>query len=121
MTEFTPNESFEKLVQNALAAPQPRPEFVNRVYGELMQRAAQSPAHPRPVFGLRRSWAISLAVLAVLLIGTLAVGPQQVQATFKRLLGYIPVCFAVNTRESVFEHPRVITHKLHLHRVCAGR
>lgn len=101
MTELIPNNAFEEMVQASLGAPEPRLEFVNQVYAELMQRAEQKQIRSQRLLGLRPGWAVSLAVLAVLLIGTLAIGPQQVQATFKHLLGYIPGMGIVEQSETI--------------------
>lgn len=90
MTEYVPDKAFEQKVQAAFAAPEPRPEFVNQVYADLMQRAGQKRRPARQILGLRPGWAVGLVAAVVMLTSVLFIGPQNVQATFKRLLGYIP-------------------------------
>lgn len=90
MTEYSPNNAFETRVQQAFNAPEPRPEFVNQLYTQLMQQAEDKSPQTRQFLGMRPGWAISLAAAFVLLTGVLFIGPKNVQATIKRLLGYLP-------------------------------
>lgn len=90
MNKWTSSSEFEENVRQSFAVPAPRSEFVDQVYGDLMRRADQKSYSPRRFLGLRPAWTATLAILSVLIIGTLAIGPQRVYAEFLKLFGYIP-------------------------------
>ncbi len=89
MSEYTPTPQFETLVRQSFGAPEVRPEFANDLYHQLMQQA-QTRTPRRRLFGLQPGWAITLMAAAVILIGTLAIGPAKVAGAFQRLFSYIP-------------------------------
>ena len=90
MTEWTSNPQFEENVRRAFGLPQIRPEFVDQLYADLMQRAVSRSRKPRLLFGLRPAWTVALVILLTTIIGTLVIGPQCVYAEFLKLFGYIP-------------------------------
>jgi len=84
------NTQFEEDVHKSFAIPEARPEFVNQVYKDLMQRAAAKTNKPRLILGMRPAWTVVLAVFTLLVISTIVIGPQKVYASVLKLLGYIP-------------------------------
>jgi len=96
MNKWTSSSEFEENVRQSFAVPAPRSEFVDQVYGDLMRRADQKSYSPRRFLGLRPAWTATLAILSVLIIGTLAIGPQHVYAEFMRLFSYVPGVGFVN-------------------------
>jgi len=90
MTEWNSSPQFEENVRQSFAVPEIRPEFVDQVYGDLMQRAVAKSRKSRPFLGLRPAWTVTLAIITLMIIGTLVIGPQRVYAEFLKLFGYIP-------------------------------
>ncbi|HEX7393449.1 MAG TPA: hypothetical protein VF313_00840, partial [Anaerolineaceae bacterium] len=90
MNEWTSTPQFEENVRQSFGVPEIRSEFADQVYGDLMQRAVAKSRKPRPFFGLRPAWSIALAILSLMIIATLAIGPQRVYAAVLQLFGYIP-------------------------------
>src|SRR5450759_68817 len=90
MNEYSSTPRFEESVRKSFGVPEIRSEFVNQVYGDLMQHADAKSRKSRPFFGLRPAWTVALAILSLMIIGTLAIGPQRVYAAVAQLLGYIP-------------------------------
>jgi hypothetical protein len=90
MNEWTPDPQFEESIRQSFKAPKIRTEFVDQTYAELMRHAELKPRHPRRLFGLRPAWTIALAILSLVIISTLVIGPQHISAAFRQLFGYIP-------------------------------
>ena len=90
MNEWTSTPRFEESVRQSFGVPAIRPAFVDKVHGDLMRRAADKPRKIRPFFGLRPAGIVALAVLSLMIIVTLVIGPQRVYAAILELLGYIP-------------------------------
>jgi len=90
MTEWISSPQFEEKVRQSFAVPEIRPEFVDQVYGDLMQRAVAKSRRHQSFFGLRPAWTVALAIFTLMIIGTLVIGPQRVYAEFLKLIGYIP-------------------------------
>jgi hypothetical protein len=90
MNEWTSTPQFEESIRKSFGVPEIRSEFVSQVYGDLIQRAVAKSRKPRPFLGLRPAWTVALAILILLIIGTLVIGPQRVYAEFIKLFGYIP-------------------------------
>jgi Periplasmic component of the Tol biopolymer transport system len=90
MTEKYLSEAFANEIQSAFGVPEIRPEFVKGLYTDLRLHAETQIRTRRPGLHLRPAWIVTLTILALLLIGTLIIGPQQVYAEFAKLLGYIP-------------------------------
>ena len=89
MTEKGPSTQFEDEIRAALNAPEADPAFVAGLRARLAQRNAEfASLRCRP--GRRVAWAVSLAMVLVLVLSTLAIGPQRVLAAFRGLFGYIP-------------------------------
>ena len=90
MNEWTSTPQFEENVRQSFDVPEIRSEFVDQVYGDLMQRVATKSRKPRPVFKLRPSW-IAVVVFVILLTAcTLIIGPERVYNAVRQLFGYIP-------------------------------
>lgn len=102
---------FDEDIRHSFGVPEVRPEFVSQVYHEIMQRAETKPQKSHNFLGLRPAWAITLAILSVLIIGTLVIGPQRVYAEFLKLFGYIPGVGIVDQSSPirVLEEPVTIT------------
>ena len=84
------NSVFEDAVSKSFGVPAIRTEFVNQVYGEIIQRASSKIYKPRSNFMLRPAWSVALFMLLLIILATLAIGPQRVIAAIGRLFGYIP-------------------------------
>lgn len=90
MSEWSSTPQFEETIRQSFGVPKIRSEFVNQGYANLMQLASAKSRKSRTFFGLRPAWAIALAIFSLLIIGTLAIGPQRVYAAVLQLFGYIP-------------------------------
>jgi hypothetical protein len=90
MNKWTSTPRFEDSVGQSFGVPGIRPEFVDKVHGDLMRRADEKPRKTRPFFGLRPAGIVAVAILSLMIIVILAIGPQQVYAAILQLLGYIP-------------------------------
>jgi len=90
MTEWRTDPKFDKDIRDSFKVPEPRAGFTSRLKSDLTQRAADKKPYRRPAFHVRPVWAITAAILVVLLVVTLMIGPGRVYAAFKQLLGYIP-------------------------------
>jgi len=90
MNNRTSSPDFEEHIRQSFGVPAIRSEFVDQVYGALMQRAEIKTRLPRPYFRMRRAWTVALTILSLIIISTLLIGPQRVFAAIGRLFGYIP-------------------------------
>jgi Tol biopolymer transport system component len=90
MTEWRPDPKFEEAIRESFGVPEPRAKFLSDLQSNLERRASEKKTDRRAALPLRPAWAIPTAILAVLLVVTLAIGPRKVFAAFKQLLGYIP-------------------------------
>ena len=90
MNEWNSPPQFEDSVRQSFGVPEIRSKFVDEVYSDLMQRAVAKSRKHHPFFGLRPAWTVTLAILTLLIIATLTIGPQRVYAEFMKLFGYIP-------------------------------
>lgn len=97
MNEWNSTPQFEESVRQSFGVPEIRSEFVDQVYDNLMQRVAIKSQKRRPLFGLRPAWTVALAILLLLIIGTLVIGPQRVYAAIQSLFGYVPGVGFVST------------------------
>jgi hypothetical protein len=78
-------------VSRAFNVPPIRKDFVAQVYRELMQRADARSRKRRSSLRLRPAWSIMFVILALLMIGTLVIGPQRVYAEVLKFIGiYVP-------------------------------
>ena len=91
MTEWTPNPHFEEQIRQAFHVPEVRPEFVDRVYGDLMQRTTvkaqtkKTSQSKSQQHALRRwTWAAIILALVTLLV----IYRQPVMASIGRVFGY---------------------------------
>ncbi|MBN1265252.1 MAG: hypothetical protein JXA25_07150 [Anaerolineales bacterium] len=105
MSEWTVMPAFEEQVRQSFAVPEIRPEFINRLERDLLERAKKGKPRGQMLFGLRPAAAIAMVVLTLVILTTLIVGPQQVYAGFKKLLGYIPGIGLVDQESTI----RVLT------------
>jgi WD40 repeat protein len=90
MNERASTSQFEEKVRQSFGVPEIRTEFVDQIYGDLMRRAVAKSRKSRPFFGLRPAWTFALAIISLMIIGTLVIGPQRVYAAVLHLFGYIP-------------------------------
>ena len=90
MTDMISTPQFEDEIRLSFGVPEIRAEFVDQLYGDLMQHAAAKPKTSRKYLGLRPAWAIGLVLFVLVIIGTLAIGPDRVYAAIRQLFGYIP-------------------------------
>jgi len=90
MNEWTSTPRFEESVRQSFGVPGIRSAFVDKVYGDLIRRASEKPRKNRLFFGLQPAGIVALAILSLMLIVTLVIGPQRVYAAILQLLGYIP-------------------------------
>jgi len=90
MNEWTSTPRFEESVRQSFGIHELRPAFVDRVYSDLMRYAAEKPRKNRPFFGLQPAGIVAIAILSLMIIVALVIGPQQVYAAILQLLGYIP-------------------------------
>ena len=90
MNNFTPSTQLEDNIRAAMAVPQVAPEFVNQLNIDLMDQAnLKNRKSLRPIY-LRPAWIAFFAVLTLLVVSTLIIGPQRVYAAVRQLFGYIP-------------------------------
>lgn len=90
MTDMISTPQFEDEIRLSFGVPEIRAEFVDQLYDDLMQNAAAKPKTSRKYLGLRPAWAIALVLFVLVIIGTLAIGPDRVYAAIRQLFGYIP-------------------------------
>jgi len=90
MNENFSTPQFEESIRKSFGVPEIRSKFVDEVYGNLMQQAVAKSKKTHPFLGLRPAWTITFAILALMIIGTLVIGPQRVYAAVLHLFGYIP-------------------------------
>lgn len=90
MNEKFTTSQFEENIRKSFGIPEIRSQFVDQVYDKLMEKAAAKPEKQHLFSGLRPAWAISAAILALLIVGALVIGPQRGYAAVLQLLGYIP-------------------------------
>ncbi len=87
MTERTPSLQFMKDIQEAMQTPEPSAAFVDQLRNKLLHQK------PKPVyreFKMRPVWVAISALLLVLIMSTILIGPQKVWAAFRGLFGYLP-------------------------------
>jgi hypothetical protein len=97
MNEQASTPQFEEKVRQSFGVPEIRTEFVDQVYSDLMRRANTKSRKSRPFSGLRPAWTVALAIIFLMIIGTLVIGPQRVYAEFRKFFGYIPGIGVVDT------------------------
>lgn len=90
MNEWTSTPQFEESIGRSFGVPEVRSEFVDQVYADLMHRADAKSQQSRPFLRLRPAWTVALVITILMVIGTVAVGPQRVYAAVLQLFGYIP-------------------------------
>ena len=90
MEKSNNSTQFEEDIRQSFGVPKIRSEFVAQLHGELIKRAVEKTPKTIPSFRLRPAWIIVFAVLSVMIVATLVIGPQRVFAAVRGLLGYIP-------------------------------
>ncbi len=112
--EGTHSAEIEEALGALFAAPEPEPGFVAKLERKLVAEdkaiTPQLATEASPLQRLRdiiwqplrrHRWAaVGIAVLLVLAVALLAVGPQRVWADLQRLLGYVPGVGFVNLEET---------------------
>jgi len=79
---------FENDIRQVLRVSEPDEDFLLNLRKEILGGVMKPPVHQG--FHLKRGWAFSLAILAVLLGVILATGPSKVWAAVRSLFGFIP-------------------------------
>ena len=79
---------FEDDIRQVLHVPEPDEKYLLNLRKEILGGGMKPPAHQR--FPFKRSWALSLTSLVVILGSILAIGPVKVWAAVRSLFGYIP-------------------------------
>lgn len=87
--------AFEQEIRAAMTVAETDRKFISdlrrQVMAHLADENAKKSSPNQPVFlRLHPGWTIALAILAIVIISTLAIGPQRVYAEFAKLFGYIP-------------------------------
>ncbi len=99
MNNINNTSQFEEDICQSFGVPEIRSEFVNKVYGEIMQHAEAKPRKRHKFLGLRPAWTVALTILSLIIVVTLVIGPKRVYAEFMKLFGYIPEVGFVNLDE----------------------
>jgi hypothetical protein len=86
---------FEEEIRTAMSVPDDGKVFITNLRHQVIahhaeQRVSRLPSLSRPFLGLRPAWIVALAILSLMIIATLVIGPQRVYAAVRQLLGYIP-------------------------------
>jgi len=91
MTNLTSSLTIEQKLTQANRM-QPRPEFLASLQVLLTNQSAKKASWTERIKMFLRQpvWVVTFALLLLLVIGTLVIGPQRVYAEFARLFGYIP-------------------------------
>lgn len=97
MNEQASTPEFEEKIRQSFGVPEIRTEFVDQVYNDIMRRANTKSRNSRHFFGLKPAWTFVLAIISLMIIGILVIGPQRVYAEFRKLFGYIPGVGVVDT------------------------
>lgn len=87
MSERTPSLQFMKDIQDAMQTPEPSAAFVDQLRNKLHHQK------PKPVFRefkMHPIWIVISALLLVIILSTILIGPQKVWAAFRGLFGYLP-------------------------------
>ncbi|NLN70441.1 MAG: hypothetical protein GX142_06635 [Chloroflexi bacterium] len=90
MNEKYATPQFEARIRKSFGVPEVRPEFVDEVYDLLMLQAVEKSKKPQFFLGLRPAWIVTFAMLVLMILGTLMIGPQRIYAAVLQLFGYIP-------------------------------
>ena len=101
MNNWTSITEFEESLRKSFQIPPVRNEFKKHLYEELHARTFGKRERSYRLLGLRPVWTVFLAFLVILLIGTIALGPQRVSAAIRKLLGYIPGIGIVDTQTPI--------------------
>lgn len=100
MNERNLTPQFGDSIRKSFGVPDIRSEFVEEVYGDLMKRVAAKSQRSHPFFILRPAWIVALAILSLMIIGTLVIGPQRVYAAIQSLFGYVPGIGFISTENA---------------------
>ncbi len=90
MIEIIPTPSFEEEIKAALKTPPARPEFIDSLSKQLIQRISDKPIKTIYTYERTRVWLTLAVVIITLIITAWLVGPQRVLAAIRGLFGYIP-------------------------------
>jgi hypothetical protein len=82
--------NLETQIKTIVAVPSARPEFVERLYTDLMAKAENKTRFSHRPFYSRPAWIAIFSIIFFLILAVLIVGPQRVAAEVRKLLGYIP-------------------------------
>jgi len=90
MSKINSQNQFEDVVRLSFGVPEMREEFVEDLNKKLICLAEVDHPKRRRSFIFQPGWIITLALIILLVVGTLVIGPQRVLAAVRLLLGYIP-------------------------------
>jgi hypothetical protein len=87
--------ALEQEIRTAMVVADNEKGFISDLRRQVMAHLAEenskkSSQNHRSFLRLHPGWTIALAILAIVIISTLAIGPQRVYAEFAKLFGYIP-------------------------------
>lgn len=102
---------FEESISKSFQIPKIRKEFVNQIYGEIIQYKDNKSNFRQIPFKLNPIWATLLTAISLILIATMVIGPKRVYAKLIELFGYVPGVGIVDTSIPirVLEEPISIT------------
>ncbi|MDY6846713.1 MAG: hypothetical protein SVP52_06215, partial [Chloroflexota bacterium] len=81
---------FEEIVRDSFAVPEVRTGFVDQLYDDLNFQAEKKRVNHRQHFLFRPISVIASALLFLLVVTTLLIGPNRVYAEIMKVFGYIP-------------------------------
>jgi len=87
MTERKPSPQIMNAIQRAMQTPEPSAAFVSQLRSKLHRQK------PKPIFReykMRPVWIAFSALLLVIILSTIFIGPQKVWAALRGLFGYMP-------------------------------
>lgn len=90
MNKWTPTPEFEEQLRESFNIPDVNSEFVSRLQSRLGRMAASYSSQRQHSGKLRLAWSAVLILVALAILVTLVIGPQQVLAAVGKLFGYIP-------------------------------
>lgn len=90
MNNWIPSPEFEEKVKKSYQIPEVRQEFVQALKLRLKTLEPSKPRKSLSGKKMNPAWVVGMLLLALTLMVTLVVGPQEVWAAIGRLFGYIP-------------------------------
>jgi hypothetical protein len=99
-------QDFEDEIRSAMAVTDDDVEFIKSLRSQVLTHSVKQPgsrpAAKSPLFAkIRAGWVVAFAVIFLLVISILAIGPQRVYAEVARWLGYLPEVGLVDKNSSI--------------------